>query len=201
MTADQDTMRAYAAKTQDYLSMVSRDKPDGDIRAFMEALPDSARVLDLGCGPGNSAAMMRDAGFEVEAWDASPDMVAAAAQTFGLEAKVKSFDDLTNVASFDGIWANFSLLHARKSDMPRYLMACARALRPGGLFHLGGKLGEGERRDALGRFYAYYSRDELVELLADAGFHVRAERQGETESLAGGHEPFIILLSDLPSDA
>ena len=66
-----------------------------------------------------------------------------------------------------------SLLHARPEDFPAHLRAIHRALVPGGIFHIGMKLGEGTRRDRLDRYYAYYSQDDLTEHLADAGGDLR----------------------------
>ncbi|MCT8159223.1 class I SAM-dependent DNA methyltransferase [Pseudoruegeria sp. SHC-113] len=190
--SDAETLAVYAAKASDYAQLVSRGQPDADLRAFMAALPAHARVLDLGCGPGNSARMMMDAGFDVEATDAAPEMVALARKA-GVEARVATFADLEAIDRYDGIWANFSLLHAPRAAFSTHLQAIKRALKPGGLLHLGMKLGSGEGRDGLGRFYTYYSVEELENLLAQAGFRVAGKRFGEAAGLAGTSDPFVIL--------
>ena len=94
MTSDAETLAVYARKADAYAEMVSRGEPDADLLAFMKAATPSGHVLDLGCGPGNSAAIMQARGFTVEAIDASPEMVALARDKFGVAAKVASFDDL-----------------------------------------------------------------------------------------------------------
>jgi SAM-dependent methyltransferase len=192
--ADLETLAVYATKALDYADKFARSQADCDLRAFMDALPVGGAVLDLGCGPGNSAAMLRDAGFDVTAWDASPEMVALAQARYGITAVQARFDDLSAQADFDGIWANFSLLHAPKVDMPCHLARIARALRPGGVLHLGMKLGTGEKRDALGRFYAFYTVPELQDLLRQAGLTPMACREGRTSGLARTTpEPFAII--------
>ena len=193
MSIDPETLAAYAAEADRYRTLVSRDKPDGALAAFMANLPAGGHILDLGCGPGNSAAMMQDAGFEVTATDASPEMVQIARESYGIAARQAGFGDLTDEGTFDGIWANFSLLHAPKSALPGYLTRIATALRRPGLLHIGMKTGTGEKRDSLGRYYAYYTVPELRGLLEDAGFTVTYERQGEAEGLTGAREPFVIL--------
>ena len=65
-------------------------------------------------------------------------------------------DEIDGEDLYDGIWANFSLLHAPRAAFPLHLMALKRAIKPGGLLHLGMKLGEGEGRDGLGRDHFVY---------------------------------------------
>ena len=49
-------------------------------------------------------------------------------------------------------------------EMPALLARLANALKPGGLLLATFKAGEGEARDKIGRFYAYYSLPELEAL-------------------------------------
>lgn len=195
MSADPKTMSFYAGAAAKYAGKFGRTKPDQDLLAFMGAVIPGGRVLDLGCGPGNTAAMLRDAGFVAEASDASPEMAALAHEKFGIDVAVQDFDALDAAGRYEGIWANFSLLHARRADLPRYLGAIHRALVPGGVFHIGLKVGEGEEYDHLDRFYTYYSVDELRGLLAGAGFDVTSVREGKAKGMAGTLDPFVIMLA------
>ena len=94
---------------------------------------------------------------------------------------------------YDGVWANFSLLHAPPEEFPGHLLRLNRALRKHGLLHIAMKLGSGTERDQLGRFYAYYSEDELVDHLASAGFSPLETTIGEDKGLAGSVEPWIAI--------
>ncbi|MCY4333226.1 MAG: class I SAM-dependent methyltransferase [Litoreibacter sp.] len=192
---DKQTIEVYDARAKQYLDLVSRTEPDADLHAFLDAMPAGGHALDLGCGPGNSAAMMRDAGLIVEAWDASAEMVAIAQKKFGLDAKQAVFNDLTSESSYDGIWANFSLLHAPKAEFPRHLAAIKTALKPGGVFHIGMKLGAEDHRDKIGRLYTYFTLDALKTHLQEAGFTPRRIREGSEAGLSGEVSPFAVILS------
>lgn len=186
-------MAAYAAKAEDYAALTRTDAPGAELTRFIESLPEAAKVLDLGCGPATASAHMRAAGLRPDPVDASPEMVALANATHDIGARLATFDDIAGEAVYDGVWANFSLLHAPRADLPRYLAALARALRPGGVFHIGMKTGEGEARDALGRHYTYVSVPELEALVSAAGLQVTDTREGREAGLAGTVDPFVIL--------
>ncbi len=193
MTKDDQTLEVYALRAEDYAARFGKLKPDQDLQAFIATLPAGGTVLDYGCGPGNSTRVLLDAGFRVVATDASAEMARVAKDQNNVDVRIEPFEALNDVGTYHGIWANFSLLHLQKSQLPAILELMHRALKPDGTLHMGMKLGTGENRDALGRFYAYYSEDELNDLLQTAGFTPSFTRIGEAPGLSGQVSPFIIL--------
>jgi SAM-dependent methyltransferase len=87
--SDPETIATYDARAAAYAEHFSNTAPDADLQAFIDALPDGGHVLDLGCGPAHSAAMMQRAGLCVTAWDASAEMVALARRLHGLRPSRK----------------------------------------------------------------------------------------------------------------
>lgn len=193
MSGDRETLSVYDAEADRYAEVTAALRQDPDLAAFVGALPAGGRVLDLGCGPGIAAAAMAEAGLAVDATDASQEMVRLAAAQPGVTAWQASFDEIAGEALYDGVWANFSLLHAPREAMPRHLAAIRLALKPGGRFHLGVKTGRGERRDRLGRLYTYYTEAELDERLQEAGFEVIARRRGRDKGLDGEMADWVTL--------
>lgn len=192
---DQETLTVYATRAQDYAQRFGKAGDGPHMKAFLAEVPKGGRILDLGCGPGHAAASMKRAGFVVDALDASPELASIAREQHGIEVRIASFEALDDDALYDGIYANFSLLHAPKTDMPGHLARIARALKPNGVFHIGLKSGSGERRDSLGRFYAYYEAEELTRLLSNAGLDVFSQSEGEEVGLDGAPAPWIILMA------
>ena len=193
MSTDRRTVAVYDARAADYADRFRTDQPDRHLAAFMAALPAGARVLDLGCGPGTASAFLRAAGFHPDPVDASVAMVELANRHHDIGARLATFDDIDADAAYDGIWANFSLLHAPRADLPRHLAALRRALKPKGLLHIGMKTGTGEGRDSMDRFYTYVTVPELTGLLKDARFRVIATHEGSEVGLAGTDDPFVIM--------
>lgn len=187
------TIAIYDEKAGDYGRMTEKLYERRELEAFAAALPEGGRVLDLGCGPGFYAAKLGEMGFDVDAWDGSAEMVRMA-RDLGVKARQARFDDLEAEGVYDGIWANFSLLHAPRADMPDLLRRIRRAGKARMVFHIGMKLGEGEGPDTLGRFYAYYGEEELEGLLNAAGFEAMSRRHGKGPGLDGTEARHITML-------
>lgn len=191
---DEKTITVYDDQVEKYANLVSAEKPGAILQAFMNKIPKGGLVLDLGCGPGNSAVQMLKHGLHVDAVDASREMIAYANKTYNLNACQATFDDLDDIEKYHGIWANFSLLHAPIEDFPRYLDAIHKALLPESIFHIGMKLGDGMHRDSIGRMYSYYTEDELSEHLTNAGFKILDKTFGEEPGLSGEIAPWMTVL-------
>ena len=192
MTADRETLDVYDRSVTEYENVPLSDIATSVLQAFIARLKPGDRVLDVGCGPGSAAAGMVAAGMEVDAFDASAEMVRAA-QAKGVSARLATFDDPVESGAYDAIWCSFSLLHAPRDRMPGYLATYHAALKPGGFLSVGLKLGEGTSRDRLGRVYTYYGEEELVGLIEAAGFEVIARVKGADVGLSGDVSDWIVV--------
>ncbi|MEC9367246.1 MAG: class I SAM-dependent methyltransferase [Pseudomonadota bacterium] len=176
---------AYAARTQS-------DRNRYFVDEFTRGLPAGAAILDLGCGAGWAAVEFERRGYDAHAADGCPELVTIASTRLKRPARVMLFDELTENAAYDGIFANAVLHHLPKSAMPGVMKRIARALRPAGRLFASFKQGEGEHSDRLGRFYAYYTQEELQRLVwatPDLAFD-RILRQ---EGLDFANEPQVFL--------
>ena len=143
------------------------DLSDGR-RRFVAALPPRGRVLDAGCGSGRDALAFRELGFDVTAFDGSAAMVAKASAHTGLTVLHLDFAELTWCEAFDGIWANASLLHVPRRDLPDIMRGLRAALVPGGVWELSFKLGRGERQTP-GRLFTDLDEPAARALIAEVG--------------------------------
>ena len=140
--SDPDTLKVYATQAADYAAFSSDHlSRDPLLTAFIAALPAGSHALDLGCGPGAAAAVMAGAGLHVRATDAVPEMIALVPAHPNIHAQVQTFDQISGTDLYDGIWANYSLLHAPREQLPAILRALHTALKSGGQFHIAMKLG------------------------------------------------------------
>ena len=193
MSVDAKTIEVYDARAADY-SRLTKDLDGYDLLTkFCNALPMGAHVLDLGCGPGLYAAYMAKQGCSVDAVDASIEMIKLAARHTGVTARIASFDDISGDKVYDGIWANFSLLHAPRVEFPKHLAALHRACKPDALFHIGMKLGSNATRDGINRMYTYYLEQDLLAHLKTAGFKIDHCKYGNSPGLSGEPADWIMV--------
>ena len=191
---DAKTIAFYDGAAERYANLTDTGTPSDTLKAFIAQLPAGGHVLDLGCGPARASVHMRDAGLRPDPVDASQGMIELANKTHDIGARLATFDDIDMVDTYDGVWANFSLLHAPHEDLPRILSAIATALHSKGIFHIAMKVGTGTERDKIDRLYSYVTPDALRGLLADAGFDVLDTVEGHEVGCAGTNDPFVAML-------
>ncbi|MEH6645205.1 class I SAM-dependent methyltransferase [Sulfitobacter sp.] len=192
--SDPETLSVYAEQSAHYASLTDTVLAKDPLLAdFITSLPKGGRALDLDCGPGAAAAVMARAGLKVHATDAVPEMIALASQHSLVHAEVKTFEQIDGTDLYDGVWANFSLLHADRDALPVILTALHTTIKANGRFHIAMKLGSETERDAIGRQYTYVTEAELRGLLSDAGFTVIKKHIGCDMGLDGTHADWIAL--------
>lgn len=195
---DQATLNFYADEAPVYIASgkggVSRWLDD-----FAKALPVGARILELGCGGGRDAEALLARGFDVDATDGTPAMAAKAAERLGRPVRVMRFDELSDVSSYDAVWANASLLHVPSPALAEVLALILRALKPGGLHFANYKAGGIAGRDRLGRYFNYPDRAALIAAYGRSGDW---DVLSVTDYIGGGYEgdqgPWIAITALRP---
>jgi len=188
---DPDTISTYQSVADEYRERHGdRSVVRELVERFLDALEpptdrESARIADVGCGPGWESATFAERGHEVVGADLTPAFLRAA----NARAPSASFArmDMRSLGvaddSLDGLWACASFLHVPRADAPETLREFRRALRPEGVLCLSVAQGDGETvgdtYDEDRRRFTLYRADELRELVADAGFAVESVSDGE----------------------
>lgn len=112
---------------------------------FLKYLSVQAKILDLGCGSGRDALAFKNKGYEVDAIDASVELVKKARELTGIQVKHQSFYDLNEEAVYDGIWACASLLHCERDRLTEVTGKIFNALKPNGVCYMSFKYGNLDR--------------------------------------------------------
>lgn len=134
-------VHAYEIVADGYASRFANDL---DASAFDRAVIDgaldllgpSARVLDLGCGPGQVAAYVMERGLDAVGVDLTPAMLNVARRLRSQLPLVNG--DLLHLpvrdGGVDGVIAWFSLHNLPRSLLDQVVSEVSRSLRPGGVF-------------------------------------------------------------------
>lgn len=96
---------------------------------FLKSL-NGKRVLDLGCGPGHYTRFFSDQGMTTVGIDYSDEMIRIAKEKYETDSHTKfEVGDMRDLGklfpanSFDGVWANASLLHISPDEIGETLDA------------------------------------------------------------------------------
>ena len=129
------------------------------------------RILDLGCGPGRDLRRFRELGHDPVGLDGSAAFVAMARANGGGEVWHRDFLSLDlPAAHFDGVFANASLFHVPRSELPRVLRELRDTLKPGGVLFSSNPRGNDEEGWNRGRYGAYHSLEGWRRHVCGAGF-------------------------------
>ena len=181
---DEKTLQFYRSNAQSYADWAKA--PSTRLRGFLALLPSGASILELGCGAGNHSAVMLEAGFEVRATDGSREMAEIASRRLGHPVEAMLFQELNAQDAYDGVWASACLLHVPRDELAGIFTRIHRALKSSGVFYASFKIGEGDGRDSLGRYYNYPSPEWLQATYAAAGvWSAVSSGTGEIKSFDG----------------
>ena len=191
-----DLREAYNLIAEDW----HRDHSDDDwwiegTDAFIRALPDNSRVLDVGCGSGVKSEYLIAHGLDVVGIDVSDRLLDIARREVPEgDFRELSMTDLDRLPdAFDGVFAQASLLHIPRKDAGETVKKMSDRLVPGGLLYLAVKEArEGKPEEEIARendygyeyerFFSYFRMDELERYLLDAGLTVISTMRNSSPS-------------------
>jgi ubiquinone/menaquinone biosynthesis C-methylase UbiE len=195
--------RSYDQGSDDYSGHFKRphDFIEPDRQEFIKQLPHGSQILDCGCGPGMDTERFFQLGYHVTAIDLSERFVELT-KTRVPSATVRKMDmrllDFP-AATFDGLWASFSLLHIRAADVDQTLSGFKRVLRPAGLFFTAVHRGRttqwvkttisGMERDT---YVQEWLQAEIEDRVTSAGFRIL---QSRPFIRTGGRYPLLSILA------
>lgn len=181
VTDSQSTINWYDENAEQYARNTFKYPPPSQLLdKFAEYLPGK-KILDAGCGPGRDSGYFSEQGYKVIGVDLSKGLLEVAKKRFPQCKFVEG--DLRNLPfeddSFDGIWANASLVHMdTRQDVELTLGEFYRVLRQSGILYIFVKTSEKETdivSDVLSghdRFFRYYKENEIDTLLNRLGFNI-----------------------------
>lgn len=166
----QATAASFREGTWDHDVSQNRD-------ALVAAMPSNpGKILDIGCGPGRDLVAFKGQGHTVIGLDATPAFVEMAQQASGSEVWQQSFLSLDlQPETFDGIFANASLIHVPRAEMVRVLKDLWRSLIKGGAIVMSMVRGDSEGYSARSTGYRYvvgWEYETLAPCLEQAGFEI-----------------------------
>ena len=181
MKPDPDHLRQLVARTLDHYQTRAeafwQGTRDHDVSQNVEALLRHVRavppftILDFGCGPGRDLLAFAGRGHRVVGLEGAPALAAMARAHGTGEVWEQDFLELDLPAgNFDGVFANASLFHVPRQELPRVLRQLHGTLKAGGVLFSSNPRGDNQESVSGERYGAYYDLATWREYLATAGF-------------------------------
>lgn len=171
-----------------------REKFDNwnELNDFCSVLPNSARILDVGCGTGIPIAKyLVENNYSLVGIDLSLEMIAVAKQNVPqVEFHQMNMIDLDfPAASFDGLVACYSVFHIQRELHRKIFEGFYNVLKSGGhiLVSIGSSDWEGtEEYYGVEMYWSHYAPERTATIIAECGFEVifnrRITTNGETHN-------------------
>ena len=146
--------------------------------AYCEATKNGNCILDLGCGSGRDSKYFLAHGYTVRAIDGSEKLCELASEYIGQKVDYMKFDELSDVETYDGIWACASILHVEREDLPNILRKMITALK------------EGDREVVQdGKYYNYINKEILEAMLREVDPDSQIVEYYENSTVANVNRP------------
>lgn len=170
---------------------------DHDVSQNIDALLRNIRgvapfqILDFGCGPGRDLRTFTALGHVAVGLDGSQRFAEMARADSGCEVLQQNFLELDLPSEqFDGIFANASLFHVPRQELPRVLGQLCAALKPGGVLFSSNPRGHNQEGWKGERYGAFHDLESWRALLTAAGF-VEVEHYYRPEGLPRDQQPWL----------
>ncbi|PIQ73303.1 hypothetical protein COV58_03245 [Candidatus Roizmanbacteria bacterium CG11_big_fil_rev_8_21_14_0_20_36_8] len=191
-----DTLDWYRKNIQSYTKgyyKYKKQQNEGEVYEFSKFLSKGAKVLDAGCAAGRDSKYLAEEGLNVVGIDLIQEFVDLARKHEPRAEFIQgSFLELPfQQNSFDGIWANASLLHFETvEEVEKSLAQFYKVIKNGGILHVKVKAQKGAEKfviikDKLSkhdRFFQLFTLEEIKKLVTKAGFEIiKLEQYDETK--------------------
>jgi SAM-dependent methyltransferase len=167
------TLAHYSASAENFWHGTRDHDVSQNHAALLDALdgPPPYAILDFGCGPGRDLAYFSGLGHRAVGVEGAPEMARMARDMTGCEVLGQNFLALDlPEGAFDGIFANASLFHVPRSDLPRVLSELRATLKPGGVLFASNPRGENTETMNGERFCCFLDYPTWRDYVAAAGF-------------------------------
>lgn len=196
-----DTLRHYEQRAEAFW----QGTRDHDVRQNIDALlrhiegTPPFHILDFGCGPGRDLATFTALGHVAIGVEGSPTFAAMARAHSGCEVWEQDFLQLDLPrAVFDGIFANASLFHVPRQELPRVLGQLRDTLKPRGVLFSSNPRGQDQEGWERGRYGAFLELATWRRYLGDAGF-AELEHYYRPPGLPRDQQPWLASVWRAPS--
>ncbi|MCQ4272515.1 class I SAM-dependent methyltransferase [Pseudomonas kuykendallii] len=187
------TLAHYARNAEGFREGTRDHDVSQNIAALLRHIRAEApfALLDFGCGPGRDLRTFKALGHAPVGLDGTARFVEMARADSGCEVWQQDFLALDLPPErFDGVFANASLFHVPRADLPRVLRQLHATLKPGGVLFASNPRGDNREGWSGERYGAWHDWARWRDYLTAAGF-TELEHYYRPEGLPRDQQPWL----------
>ena len=187
------TLAHYARNAEGFREGTRDHDVSQNIAALLRHIQAEApfALLDFGCGPGRDLRTFKALGHAPVGLDGTARFVEMARADSGCEVWQQDFLALDLPPErFDGVFANASLFHIPRADLPRVLRQLHATLKPGGVLFASNPRGDNREGWSGERYGAWHDWERWRDYLTAAGF-TELEHYYRPEGLPRDQQPWL----------
>lgn len=169
------SIAAYSVNAIAYEEKYANHLLDRPIR-FASLLAPASHILDLGCGPGRDIRIFGENGHHPIGIELNPSFIEMARRHGDVvQGDIRNISSVFTPSSFDGVWAQASLVHLERSEIVLVLRDIQDLLKQNGLLYAcvpaTGETGWQDESDGR-RWYTTWPDDSFEQAVRTAGFQI-----------------------------
>jgi SAM-dependent methyltransferase len=168
---DPATLAAYDVAAAAFAKEWAEQPPPADLHDLVRRFFRPGLTADIGCGSGRDAAWLAANGFPCVGYDPSPGLLREARATYpDVKFETAALPELAGIAdgTFDNVLCETVIMHLGRDAIAPSVRRMTAILKPGGVLALSWRVEASDRRDAHGRLYCAFDREDVLRALSGA---------------------------------
>lgn len=163
--ADKQTIKYYDENADEYFENTVSVNMSDIYPRFLKYIKAGGTIIDIGSGSGRDVLYFKNKGYRVSGIDASAELCKKALEYTGVPICCCTIEDWDPIQSYDGIWADASLLHLTMNGIDAFLRQIPKRLNIDGAAYLSFKSGIITGRDKEGRYFTNVEEEDIHRIL------------------------------------
>ena len=163
--ADEQTIRFYDKNADEYFEKTVHVDMSAIYPRFLKYVKQGGTIIDIGSGSGRDILYFKKNGFQVSGIDASEELCKKAIQYTKAPISCCKIEDWNPIQTYDGIWADASLVHLSIQEIDAFLKHIPERLNTDGAVYMSFKSGIITGVDRKGRFYTNVEEADIYRIL------------------------------------
>ena len=170
-----ETINFYNINAISYFEKTVEVDMSETYKRFVEHMKPHGVIIDTGAGSGRDVKYFLESGFKVHGIDASKELCKLSSEYTGVRIKCQTIQEWKPYIQYDGIWANASLIHLKKSEVEDFIKRLPEVISADGVIYISLKEKIKEGFDKEGRYFNGLTINDIIFLLSQIGNYLIVE--------------------------